>query len=108
MIDLQNLELPKSLKSIEDETQAIGFGFASDRLTGSLLRTLASSKPRGRFLEIGTGTGLSASWILDGMDLAGKLLTVDKDPEVVKVAKKYLGNDSRVEFNVMDGAAYLK
>ena len=31
---------------------------ASDELTGSLLCTLAATKPGGNFLELGTGTGI--------------------------------------------------
>ena len=41
------------------------------------------------------------------MDDASRLETVDVDPEVVEVAKRYLSNDRRVTFTVMDGAEYL-
>lgn len=36
----------------------------SDLQTGSLLRTLVTSKPNGLFLELGTGTGLLYSIVL--------------------------------------------
>jgi predicted O-methyltransferase YrrM len=55
---------PLAYKSIEEATRKSGFKMASDVLTCSLLRTLASAKPSGKFLELGTGTGLSTSWIL--------------------------------------------
>ena len=59
-------------------------------------------------LELGTGTGLSAAWILDGMDVRSTLTTVDNDPAVVEVAQRHLGADSRVTFHVSDGAAFLE
>ena len=45
----------------------------SDPLTCTLLRTLAASKPGGQFLELGSGTGLSTAWLLDGMDARATL-----------------------------------
>ena len=71
---------PAAYAEIERATQQAGFTMASDPLTGSLLRTLAASKPGGRLLELGTGTGLSTAWILDGMDTAATLTSVDNDP----------------------------
>jgi predicted O-methyltransferase YrrM len=53
---------------------------ASEPLVGALLRTLVASKPAGRFLELGTGTGVATTWMLDGMDPASALTTVDTDP----------------------------
>ena len=61
-------EYPATLDLIINDTQKMGFDMASEPKTGSLLRALAASKPNGKFLELGTGTGLSAAWILSGMD----------------------------------------
>ena len=80
----------------------------SEPLVGALLRTLAVSKPSGRFLELGTGTGVSTAWILSGMDLQSTLLTVDNDAELVAIAQEQLGKDSRVEFHVEDGGAFIE
>ena len=52
-----NQHFPKTYKSIDEATKLSGFTMASDVLTCSLLRTLASSKPDASFLELGTGTG---------------------------------------------------
>lgn len=101
------LTLPPMLEAIEEDTQALGFSMASDRELGSLLRTLAASKPGGRFLELGTGTGMSAAWILDGMDEGSTLVTVERDEEVVAIAKRHLGSDPRLSFYVGDGEAFL-
>lgn len=80
---------------------------ASDPRTGSLLRTLAASKPGGRLLELGTGTGICTSWILEGMDTAATLVTIDDDAGVLEVARRHLGGDPRVTFVDCDGAAFL-
>ncbi len=89
------------------DTAAVGFGMASEPLTGALLRTLAAGKPQGRFLELGTGTGVATAWLLDGMDSASTLVTVDSDPAVVAIARRHLGDDARVSFYVGDGNVLL-
>lgn len=100
-------QLPASLDAIARDTTAIGFGMASDHQTGALLRVLAASKPGGRFLELGTGTGLSAAWLLDGMSADSTLLSVDNDERVVDVARRHLGSDRRASFHCQDGLAFL-
>ena len=98
---------PASLRALEIDTHAIGFGMGSDTRTGALLRTLAASKRRARLLELGTGTGLATAWLLDGMDDVSQLDTVDNDPQCVEIARRQLGHDARVRFHLMDGAAFL-
>ena len=48
----QSIILPKEYLSIKEFTEASGFTMASDILTGSLLRTLAVTKPASKFLEL--------------------------------------------------------
>src|SRR5438067_1197333 len=79
MDDLNATELPHSLEAIRRDTEQLGFTMASEPRTGSLLRTLAASKPGGRFLELGTGTGVGTAWLLDGMDATSCLESVDTD-----------------------------
>jgi predicted O-methyltransferase YrrM len=98
---------PDSWAAIRRDTEAVGFAMASDVWTGSLLRTLAATKPGGAFLELGTGTGLASAWLLSGMDAESELLTVDNDEAPVSVARRHLGPDSRVTFAVTDGATLL-
>ena len=95
--------LPKAYTSIDQATKALGFTMASDILTCSLLRTLAASKPAGKFLELGTGTGLSTAWILDGMDNESSLISIDNDDKLLEVANKFLGSDSRLNLVSADG-----
>jgi predicted O-methyltransferase YrrM len=107
MIDTINLNPPPILVEIEAATTATGFTMASDWLTGSLLRTLATTKPAGIFLELGTGTGMATAWLLAGMDAQSKLITVDNDPNVVAIAQHHLASDPRVTFYTMDGGTFL-
>jgi len=99
--------LPKAYSQIEEATKASGFTMASDLLTGSLLGTLAASKPGGKFLEMGTGTGLSTSWLLNGMDQNATLISVDYDPKYIAVAEKFLGDDKRLSLVTADGGEWL-
>ncbi len=105
------LQLPHALELIEADTKAIGFGMGSERAAGALLKTLVASKcwgkPSAQFLELGTGTGISTAWLLDGMDSNSRLTTVDQNVACVEIARRHLGQDRRVEFLVMDGSVFL-
>jgi len=94
---------PKYYKEIMQETLQAGFDQLSDAKLGSLLSTLVASKPHSKVLELGTGSGLSTLWLLEGMDENSTLLSVDNNEELVTIAKKYLENDKRVTFFVEDG-----
>ncbi|HTB98491.1 MAG TPA: class I SAM-dependent methyltransferase [Terracidiphilus sp.] len=98
---------PAELSRINARTTELGFTMASEPRTGSLLQVLAASKPGGRFLELGTGTGLSTAWLLSGMDASSTLISVDTDPQVQAVAREILGNDTRLTLVLEDGAAFL-
>lgn len=99
---------PKAYSTINEATKRSGFTMASDVLTCSLLRTLASSKPAGKFLELGTGTGLSTSWILDGMDEHSTLTSIDNDPTFLEIAQSSLGNDIRLKLICTDGEEWVQ
>lgn len=99
---------PAQLDAILQDTRALGFGMASEAKTGALLRALAASKPAGRILELGTGTGVGTAWLLAGMDANARLDSVDNDPAAQAVAQRHLGRDSRVSFHLADGAAFLR
>jgi len=103
-----NQLLPKTYEAILRATQAMGFTMASDILTCSLLRTLAASKPSCKFLELGTGTGLSTAWILDGMDATSTLVSIDNDPMLLKIAKDNLGFDARLNSVLTDAGKWIE
>jgi predicted O-methyltransferase YrrM len=99
---------PEAASGILADTEALGFVMASESKVGALLAALAASKPGGRLLELGTGTGHGTAWLLTGMDPGATLDTVDNDPAVVGVARRHLGGDRRVTFHVADGAAFIR
>ena len=98
---------PALLRELERESEALGFQLASDARVGTLLRSLAASKPAGTLLELGTGTGVGTAWLLDGMGPNARLVTVDNDPSVIAVARRYLVGDPRVTIHTEDAAALL-
>jgi predicted O-methyltransferase YrrM len=106
--DHEIIRKPNALHAILAETDALKFGMASEPRVGALLATLAASKPGGRFLELGTGTGHGTAWLLSGMDRTSSLESVETDPTVVAVAQRHLGSDTRVTFHVMDGAEFIR
>ena len=108
MDDKLNLQLPLAYPDIEIATKQSGFTMASDVLTGSLLRTLAASKPSARFLELGTGTGLSTAWILDGMDADSTLVSIDNEAMFLDIARQFLGNDKRLQLILTDGGGWVE
>ena len=106
--ELDYIEEPADLAEIVARTEALGFSMASEPKTGSLLRTLAASKPHGRFLELGTGTGMATAWLLAGMDARSTLHSVDNDAKVQRVAKEILGQDGRLTLTVIDGLQFVQ
>ena len=94
--DLPYLKPPAKLASIGARTTEIQFSMGSEILVGALLRTLAVSKPKGQFLELGTGTGIATAWLLSGMNSESSLVSVDSDPVAQQVAREALGEDQRL------------
>lgn len=100
--------VPENYGKIHEESAAINFSMPSDLQTGSLLRTLVSSKPNGSFLELGTGTGLSLSWIVEAMDKQSSVISIDNNQSFVEIAKRFFNADDRVSIVCCDGAEWLK
>ena len=97
---------PAAWGEIQARTAALGFDMPSEANTGALLRLLAASKPGGRMLELGTGTGLATAWLLAGLDASASLVSVDVDPVVQDVARAHL-KDDRLRFVLADGLDYV-
>lgn len=102
------LKPPPSTHALWADTLAAGFTMPSDPLSCTLLRTLAASKPGGQFLELGSGTGLSTAWLLDGMDESSMLTTVDNDASLLSILKRHLGHDARLNVVCADGDEFLR
>lgn len=94
-------------QAIVSASAELGFSMNADAQAASLLRTLAATKPGGRFLELGTGTGLSTAWILSGMDERATLISVDNDAACLAVASQFLGSDSRLQLVCQDGTEWV-
>ncbi len=107
MEDLTLIAPPSTLPSILQETERMGFAMPSEPLIGALLRVLAASKPAGRFLELGTGTGIATAWLLSGMSRDSTLVSVDNDLKMQNIAAQILGSDNRLQLVNQDGMDYL-
>ena len=107
MDDKMMEDIPEVYEKLKEATDRLQFNMASDLQTGSLLKTLVASKPSGRILELGTGTGLATSWIIDGMDEKAKLITVENNELLLDIAKKAL-QDNRVEFVLANGYEWIQ
>lgn len=108
MNDDISTNLPPQFNEIKKVSEALGFTLTCDLYTGSILRTLATSKPSANILELGTGTGLSLAWIVNGMDDNSKVLSIDNDPKLVDIANSYFQNDNRVSIECSDGKEWLE
>ncbi|WP_423149098.1 O-methyltransferase [Rubrolithibacter danxiaensis] len=107
MIDT-DIKTPPNFRDIQLESERIKFSMPSDLQTGSLLRTLVTSKPHGSFLELGTGTGLSLSWIVEAMDKGSTVVSVDNDKDYLSIAETFFSNDERVSIICEDGSHWIK
>lgn len=108
MNDSNILDKPSLHSQIEAKSKEIGFTMPSDLYIGTLLKTLISSKSNANILELGTGIGLSLSWMVEGIDSASKLITIDNDPALIKIAKSFFGEDKRVEILCQDGSDWIR
>lgn len=96
------LTLPPLVMRALEEAGAHGFTRSCSLETGRLLRTLAASRPGGRLLELGSGRGMGAAWLLSGLDAGARLLTVDADPACAQAVASLLAGDPRAEARCAD------
>lgn len=108
MNDTKILKRPEVYKDLCLKSKEIGFTMPSDIYVGNLLKTLVSSKPKGHFLELGTGMGLSLSWMIDGMDSDSTLISIDNDDKLIAIAQDFFGYDKRVSLVCADGADWIQ
>jgi predicted O-methyltransferase YrrM len=98
---------PAVAAALLGEAASLGFRLSCEPQVGSLLRTLAASKPGGTLLELGTGVGVGTAWLLGGMSQDARLVSVDSDGTVQGVARRDLGGDPRVTFLTEDAGGLL-
>jgi len=103
----QITNIPSQYEAIVTTSRQLDFNMASDIYTGSLLKTLVASKPGGRILELGTGSGLATSWIISGLDENAVLTSVENNAMLLSVAQENLP-DARIIFVLEDGYKWLQ
>jgi caffeoyl-CoA O-methyltransferase len=77
----------------------------SGHLQGSFLTMVSNMIRPSRVLEIGTYTGYSAICLAKGLHESGILTTIDANPEIESMARKYFresGMDHKIEFTIGD------
>ena len=87
---------PQIIELIDLEANKNGFKQSSDDLSGVFLQAIVASKPAGNFLELGTGAGRATAWMLQGMDADATLTSIESDQDLIAIAQKYLGADTRL------------
>ncbi|MFC3831722.1 MULTISPECIES: NUDIX domain-containing protein [Deinococcus] len=92
-----HLDVPSLVWLAQSDAARLGFDRSCSLETGRLLRTLAAMRPGGRLLELGSGAGVGAAWLLSGMDAAARLLTVEADPLWAETVWALLATDPRAE-----------
>src|SRR5436190_2219910 len=106
--EIRRTDYPPHYSELLQATTELGFTMASDAQTCSLLRTLVASKPAGKMLELGTGTGLATAWLLDGLSGGASMTTIDNDPNCIDIARKFLAHHQQLEIVLSDGAAWIE
>ncbi|MBC7417373.1 MAG: SAM-dependent methyltransferase, partial [Pedobacter sp.] len=106
MKDTNITNKPKNHTQIAQKSEEVGFTMPSDLYIGALLKTLITSKPNSNLLELGTGIGLSLSWMIDGMDGNSKLISVDNDKNLTAIANQFFGEDERITIICADGSRW--
>ena len=100
-------KLPAIYNTLIEKSQEIGFTMPSDILVGSLLKTLIASKPSSHILELGTGIGLSISWMIEGLDKDSKIISIDNDSTLITIVKSFFGDDPRIKLVCEDGSKWI-
>lgn len=98
---------PRSCLRLYEARDSRSGGPAVAPSLGRILRVLAASRPGGIFLCLGHGAGEAGAWILDGMDLASRLVVVIEDSREAELLGAVLDDDLRVTVHVQDIAAFL-
>lgn len=83
--------LAERLKRAKDESAKLGKdGISISTTEGKLVAHFVRESGCKKFVEIGTLTGYSSLWILEGMGAEGKLFTLEKDPVHAAIARETL------------------
>ncbi|CAM3295665.1 NUDIX domain-containing protein [Deinococcus saxicola] len=103
-----HLKLPQRVTEALAHAARLEFDRSCSAETGRLLRTLAAFRPGGKLLELGSGVGVGAAWLLAGMNAGARLLTVENDPLRAETVWELLSGDARTEVLYGDWTAALE
>ncbi len=100
------------LKELEREThlKTLAPQMLSGPLQGQLLRMISLMLRPKKILEIGTFTGYAALCLVDGLAPGGMLYTVEVNPELEWIIRKYIKkseNEERIHLHIGDARHYL-
>ena len=73
----------------ETELKCINPIMLSGEYQGRLLSLISKIKQPKKILEIGTFTGYSTLCLAEGLETSGKIYTIDKNEELIKIQNKY-------------------
>lgn len=83
----ENVAEPPAAAQARQRALALGVSAVSPA-TGALLATLAAGAGAKHVVEIGTGAGVSGTWLLDGMPDGGVLTSIDVEVEYQRSARE--------------------
>jgi hypothetical protein len=99
---------PQAYSRLCETLSSRGVGPVVSPALGELTRVLAASRPGGVFLCLGRGAGEMATWIMDGMDLSGRLVVVLQKDQEADMLRALLADNMRVTVHVQDPVAFLR
>ena len=73
----------------ETELKCINPIMLSGEYQGRLLSLISKIKQPKKILEIGTFTGYATLCLVEGLETSGKIYTIDKNEELIKIQNKY-------------------
>lgn len=103
------MNVPPNVSAAMANATASGFELSCDNSVGRLLGVLAATvRPDGRILELGTGTGVGLSWIVDGLGLRTDVgvTSVEIDPDHAAAAA-HLAWPQFVDLHVGDALDFI-
>ncbi|MEV4510332.1 class I SAM-dependent methyltransferase [Dactylosporangium sp. NPDC049525] len=101
-------DLPELVAAAVAAARRAGFGNSCGPEHGELLRTLARGIGPGTIGETGTGCGVGLAWLASGAHPGARLVSVEHDPAVARVAAAVFAGDPRVEILTADWRALVR